>query len=77
MAYWTAEVDGLEVREQEWSEMNKIIASKIYNNLFHRSFITMSAPRVELPDVERLSPSVIRILGGNPGKVCLSDSRIS
>ncbi|RDI78587.1 hypothetical protein Vi05172_g11519 [Venturia inaequalis] len=31
----------------------------------------MSAPRVELPDVERLSPSVIRILGGNPGKFTL------
>ncbi|QDS71517.1 hypothetical protein FKW77_005000 [Venturia effusa] len=31
----------------------------------------MSAPIIELPDVERLSPSVIRILGGNPGKFTL------
>ncbi|TID14324.1 hypothetical protein E2P81_ATG09203 [Venturia nashicola] len=31
----------------------------------------MSVPREELPDVERLSPSVIRILGGNPGKFTL------
>lgn len=50
--------------------MSRIIAIKPHKYL-HRNLKTMAAPRVELPDVERLSPSVIRILGGNPGKVCL------
>jgi hypothetical protein len=29
----------------------------------------MATQLVSLPDVERISPTVIRILGGNPGKV--------
>ncbi|KAK9421176.1 putative Metallo-beta-lactamase domain-containing protein [Seiridium unicorne] len=32
---------------------------------------TMAAQLVSLPEVERLSPAVIRILGGNPGKFSL------
>ncbi|KAJ2984664.1 hypothetical protein NUW58_g5942 [Xylaria curta] len=28
----------------------------------------MATPLVHLPEVERLSPACIRILGGNPGK---------
>ena len=31
----------------------------------------MATQLIDLPDVERLSPLVIRILGGNPGKVAL------
>ena len=36
----------------------------------------MATPLTHLPEVERLSPLVIRILGGNPGKVFLSTIRI-
>lgn len=31
----------------------------------------MTTQLVELAEVERLSPLVIRVLGGNPGKVCI------
>lgn len=31
----------------------------------------MATKLVPLPDVEKISPLVIRILGGNPGKVSL------
>ncbi|KAI6715381.1 metallo-beta-lactamase domain-containing protein [Diplocarpon mali] len=38
----------------------------------HTANITrMASPLVELRDVERLSPRVIRVLGGNPGKSCV------
>ena len=41
--------------------------------LFARSrrLVTMTAQLPQLPDVERLSPRVIRITGGNPGKFTL------
>jgi hypothetical protein len=32
----------------------------------------MATQLIQLPDVERLSASVIRVLGGNPGKVSFS-----
>lgn len=32
----------------------------------------MASQLAVLQEIERLSPLVIRILGGNPGKVCLS-----
>lgn len=35
-------------------------------------YVGMATQLVKLPDVEKLSPLVIRILGGNPGKVCQS-----
>jgi endoribonuclease LACTB2 len=34
----------------------------------------MATQLVPLPEVERLSASVIRILGGNPGKVSRDDT---
>ena len=39
-----------------------------------RRRITMTAQLPQLADVERLSPRVIRILGGNPGKFTLQGS---
>jgi len=36
--------------------------------LYHTRMATKLVP---LPDVEKISPSVIRILGGNPGKVSI------
>lgn len=34
-----------------------------------RQYLKMAQQLVELPEVQRLSPLVIRVLGGNPGKV--------
>lgn len=36
-----------------------------------RTFLTMAVQLIHLPEVERLSPACIRILGGNPGKFSL------
>jgi hypothetical protein len=34
-----------------------------------KAVTTMATQLIQLPEVEKLSPLVIRILGGNPGKV--------
>lgn len=36
-----------------------------------RHIVTMSAKIPELPEIEKLSPNVIRILGNNPSKFTL------
>lgn len=53
----------------------QVISSNIrMHSLASPRRLRMAAPQVQLPEVDRISPACIRILGGNPGKFTLQGS---
>ena len=57
------------LRFQSFIINHKLLIAKV--RLFHNTSRNMTEELPDLPDMTRLSPRVVRILGGNPGKFTL------